>query len=59
MLDLSLKELKAVAKIRGIKCYKRMSEDRLLSAFKASESLKESKRSFDDAKPKINFLNQE
>ena len=32
-----------------------MSEDRLLSALKASESLKESEKNFDDTKPKINF----
>ena len=40
MLNLSPKELKAIAKIRGFKCYKCMFEDRLLSALKASESLK-------------------
>ena len=32
-----------------------MSEDRLLSAIKASESLKESEKDFDSTKPKINF----
>ena len=32
-----------------------MSEDRLLSSLKASESLKESEKNFDDTKPKINF----
>ena len=32
-----------------------MSEDKLLSALKASESLKESEKNFDDTKPKINF----
>ena len=32
-----------------------MSEDRLLSALKASESLKESGNNLDDTKPKINF----
>ena len=32
-----------------------MSEDRLLSALKASESLKESEKNVDDTKPKINF----
>ena len=37
MLNQSRKELKAIARIRGIKCYKSMSEDRLLSALKASE----------------------
>ena len=34
MLNLSPKELKSIAKIRGIKCYKSMSEDKLLSALK-------------------------
>ena len=32
-----------------------MPADRLLSAFKASESLKENVKNFDDTKPKINF----
>ena len=32
-----------------------MSEDRLLSALKASESLKESGNNLDDTKPKIKF----
>ena len=34
-----------------------ISEDRLLNALKASESLKESEKNFDDIKPKINFSN--
>ena len=55
MLNLSPKELKVISKMRGIKDYKSMSEDRLLSAIKASESLKESEKNFDDTKPKINF----
>ena len=42
-------------KKRDIKGYKRMSEDRLLSALKALESLKESEKNFDDTKPKANF----
>ena len=42
MLNLSLNELKLIAKSRGIKCYKSISEDRLLSALNASESVKES-----------------
>ena len=42
MLNLSLSELKLIAKSRGIKCYKSISEDRLLSALNASESVKES-----------------
>ena len=40
MLNLSLIELKAVAKIRDIKGYESMSEDELLSALKASKSEK-------------------
>ena len=32
-----------------------MSENRLLSALKASESLKESEKNFDDTKPKMSF----
>ena len=55
MLNLSPKKLKAIARIMGIKGYKSMSEDRLLSAVKASESLKESEKKFDETKPKINF----
>ena len=55
MLNLSLKELKLIAENRGIKCYKSISEDRLLSALKASESLKESEKNFHSTKPKINF----
>ena len=55
MLKLSIKESKAITKIGGIKSYKSMSEDRLLSALKVPESLKESEKNFDDSKPKINF----
>ena len=50
MLNLSLNELKLITKSRGIKDYKSMSEDRLLSAFNASESVKESEKNFDDTK---------
>ena len=39
MLDLSTKELKAIAKIRGIKGYKSMSEE-LLSALNSSKPVK-------------------
>ena len=46
MLNLSLKELKLVAKSRGIIGYKSMSKERLLSALSESE-LVESKNSFD------------
>ena len=38
MLNLSLKELKVIAKVRGIKGYKGMSEDELLSALNLSET---------------------
>ena len=40
MPDLSLKELIAIAKIRGIKDYKSMSKDKLLSVFYKSEQVK-------------------
>ena len=39
MLDLSLKELRAIAKIRGIKDYKSMSKDELLSILDQSEQV--------------------
>ena len=39
-LELSLEELKAISKIRGIKGYKSMSEDEILSAFNLSKSTK-------------------
>ena len=48
-MDLSTKELKAIAKIRGIKGYKVMSEDELLSALTLSKTVKKGK------KPKTNF----
>ena len=37
MLNLSTKELKAIARIRGIKGYKSMSEDELLGALNSSK----------------------
>ena len=40
MLDLSLKELRAIAKIRGIKDYKSMSKGKLLSILDKSEQVK-------------------
>ena len=49
MLDLSAKELKAIAKLRGIKGYKSMSENELLSAITSSKPVKKCK------KPKTNF----
>ena len=56
MLNLSPKELKAIARIRGIKGYKSKTEDRLLIALNASELLKESEKNFDDTKPKMNLF---
>ena len=50
MLNLSLNELKLIAKSRGIKDYKSMSEERLLSSLTESESVKESEKNFDDAR---------
>ena len=44
--------MKLVAKSRGIKGYKSMSEDRLLSSLNESEPVKESKKNFDDARIK-------
>ena len=49
MLNLSTKELKEVAKMRGIKGYKSMSEDELLSAVTSSKPVKKGK------KPKTNL----
>ena len=48
-MDLSTKELKAIAKIRGIKGCKSMSEDELFSALTSSKPVKKCK------KPKTNF----
>ena len=56
MLNLSLNELKLVTKLRGIKGYKSMSKEKLLSALSESESAESatplSKNSFDDEKLK-------
>ena len=43
MSNLSIQELKATAKIRGIKGYKSMSEDELLSALTSSKPVKKVK----------------
>ena len=43
-IDLSTKELKVIAKIRGIKGYKSMSEDELLSALTSSKPVKKGKK---------------
>ena len=51
MLNLSLIELKLAAKGRGIKIYKSVSKEKLLSALSESESV-ECKNSFDDERLK-------
>ena len=43
-MDLSTKELKAIAKIRGIKDYKSMSEDELVSPLTSSKPVKKGKK---------------
>ena len=53
MLNLSLNELKLVAKSRGIKGYKRMFKEILLSALSESK-LVESKNNFDNERLKKN-----
>ena len=53
MLNLSLNELKLVSKSRGIKGYKRMSKEMLLSALSESK-LVESKNNFDNERLKKN-----
>ena len=50
MVNLSLNELKTIAKIRGIKGYKSMSEEKLLSVFNEWKSVKESGKNYDDAR---------
>ena len=52
MLNLSTKELKAIVKIRGIKGYRSMSEDELLSALFSSKPVKK------DEKPKTDFYKE-
>ena len=52
MLNLSLNELKLIAKSRGINDYKSMSKKRLLSAPNKSETVNESEKNFDDARIK-------
>ena len=55
-MDLSTKELKAIAKIRGIKGYKSMSEDELLSSLTLSKPVKKGKKPVKKGKqPKTNF----
>ena len=50
MVNLSLNELKIVAKIRGIKGNKSIFEERLLSVLNESQAVKESENNFDDAR---------
>ena len=50
MLKPSLNELKQIAKSRGIKGYKSMSEERLISSINESEPVKESEINCDDAR---------
>ena len=50
MINLSLNELKLVAKTRSIKGYKSISKDRLLSPLNASESVNKSEKNFLDTK---------
>ena len=51
MLNLSLSELKLITKSRGIRGYKSISKERLLSALSESESV-ESEKNLDNAKIK-------
>ena len=52
MLNLPLNEWTLIAKNRGIKGYKSMSKERLLSALNESELVKESEKNFVDARIK-------
>ena len=59
-MDLSTKELKAIAKIRGIKGYKSMSEDELLSALTSSKPVKKGKKTKKKfSKPRIEKIKKE
>ena len=50
MPNVSLDKLKTVSKIRGIKGYESMSEERLLNPLNKSELMKESENNFDAAR---------
>ena len=52
MLNLPLNEWRLIAKNRGIKGYKSMSKERLLSALNESELVKEIEKNFVDARIK-------
>ena len=47
MLKVTLNKLKQVARMREIKGYKSMSEERLISSIKESKPVKESEKNFD------------
>ena len=50
MLNLSLNELKQISKMRWIKGYKSMSEERLINSINESEPVKEREKNFGDAR---------
>ena len=50
MLNVSSNELKLIEKGRGIRDYKNISEERLLSSLKESEFVKQNENNFDDAR---------
>ena len=50
MLKLSLNELKQIEKMREIKVFKSMSEERLIGSIYESEPLKKSEKNFDDTR---------
>ena len=50
MLNLLLNELKQISKMRWIKVYKSMSEERLINSINESEPVKESEKNFGDAR---------
>ena len=55
MLNLALKELKVIAKNRGIKVYKSMSKDKLFSMLNTPEPIKENKTIEDIRKDNSNI----
>ena len=55
MLNLTLKELKSFEKNRSIKCYKRLSKNKLLSSLKASNPVRRNK-TIADIRKKILIL---
>ena len=60
MVELSTKELKTVAKIRGIRGYKSMSEDELLSVLISSKPVKKVKsQKINFFKPRIEKIRKE